>query len=108
MTVLFRPQQIKLDMSCSGMVEPASASSGDRITTIYDWIDVAQSGDFARAKYGPHHCEQAFYGQPIPPGKLFFLERLLSRGDAAIVQSFRRKLFLLPDETVLRIFGGRK
>ena len=68
------------------------------INIVSDWLDHAQSGDYAQLMFGPEDMSRCAYGQPIPAGKLFFFERLLAGGDLAIVQSFRRPLVILPFE----------
>ena len=53
----------------------------------------------ARAIFAPVSASRAFYGSPVSAGKLFFLERLLGGADVAIVQSFNRKIVVMPEES---------
>ena len=80
----------------------------DRFTSLLSgWLEFANTGDVARVILAPIATARAIYGSPITAGGLVFLERLLNGGDIAVVQSFNRKLVVMPEESFLAIMEAR-
>ena len=69
--------------------------------TIRDWSRHARPGDVLNAIFAPIEQTRAHYGSPLAFEDLAFLERLLAGGDVAVVQSFGRKLVILPEENLM-------
>lgn len=91
-------------MSFIGKIEPDRKRYLEK--ALADWVACANVGDFARAIISPVWTSRAVYGSPIQAGKLLFLERLLLGGDIAIVHSFKRKLIIIPEETLTALLAA--
>ncbi|GJL93400.1 hypothetical protein [Hyphococcus sp.] len=92
-------------MSYISKIEPERKRLADRVLT--DWAFFSEIGDFARAIFAPTFTSRAIYGSPITAGCLFFLERLLLGADVVVVQSFKRKIVVLPEESFVAIMEAR-
>jgi len=93
--------EIFRNVSYISKIEPERKSKTDKV--LDDWARHAGVGDFSRAIFAPSYSSRAIYGSPITAGGLFFLERLLHGADVVVVQSFERKIVVLPEESFVTV-----
>jgi hypothetical protein len=69
------------------------------------WLDWASEGDVIRFIFKPLSIYGLTQGG-LPAGRVAMLERILDDGEMAIVQSFKRRLVVMPEETFHEMAGG--
>ena len=78
----------------------ANGISTDSRTALQRWRQWRKPGDIIRSIVAPVEAHQLIQ-EGLHEGQLFLLERIMNGADIAHIQSFKRTLILIDEETFL-------